>query len=99
MLMPAIAFLVGCGFFAVVGAVVLRLVRRQGLGLKALLFFVSGAMVASAGAGWLYRILVADEDGQLHSGIAVAALFGALLVAGVAGGLGAVLLLSKRRVA
>jgi hypothetical protein len=97
--MPAIAFLVGCGFFGVVGAVVLRVVQRRGRGLKALLFFVSGAMVASAGAGWLCRVLVAGEDGQLHSGIAVAALFGALLVAGVAGGLGAVLLLSKRRVA
>jgi hypothetical protein len=38
-------------------------------------------------------------DLQFHGGIAAAAFFGAVLDAGVARGLGAVLLLSKRRVA
>jgi hypothetical protein len=99
MLIPALGFVVGCGFFGVVGALLLRLFRRQRLGPKGLLFFVSGAMVASAGAAWLYRVVVADAQGQLHSGVAVIAFFGVLLVAGIAGGLGVVFLFSKRRVA
>ena len=32
MLMPALGFIVGCGFFGVVGALLLRLFRRQRLG-------------------------------------------------------------------
>jgi len=99
MLMPAIAFLVGSGFFGVLGAVLLRGFRRQRFGLKDLLSFVLGAMVASAGAAWLYRVVIADAQGQLHSGGAIIGFFGVLLVAGVAGGLGVVLLLTKRRAA
>jgi hypothetical protein len=63
LLMPAIGFIFGCGFFAVVGAILLSLRRRRNFSLKALLCFVPGAMVASAGAAWLYRLTVADFAG------------------------------------
>ena len=99
MLMPAIGFIFGCGFFAVVGAILLSLRRRRNFSLKALLCFAPGAMVASAGAAWLYRLTVADSQGQLLSGAAVIGFFGVLLVAGVIGGFAAVLLLTKRPVA
>jgi hypothetical protein len=98
MLLPALGFVVGCGFFGIVGLVVLGIWHRR-FGLMPLLCFVAGAMVSAAGAGWLYGHVVADAQGQLQSRASVIGLFGVLLVAGVGGGAGAVLLLTKRRVA
>jgi hypothetical protein len=67
MLMPALGFITGCLFFAVIGFASFGLRRRRPT-LKGLVTFVVGAMVTSAGVAFLYRVAVADSEGQLHSG-------------------------------
>jgi hypothetical protein len=99
MLLPAFGFIIGCVFFGVVGAIVLRLRKRERFRLMDLALFVAGALPTSLVAGWLYRVLVADSNGLLHSAAAVVAFFCVLFVSGAAGGLTAVWLFNRFRVA
>lgn len=96
MLLPSLGFLTAVAVFGLVGWALLSLRRRGEATPVNLALFVGGGISSALGAGWLYGVLVADQNHELKSRNAVLGLLPCLLVAGTAGGLCLVLVAVRR---
>jgi hypothetical protein len=88
-LIPAVGFVIACTIFAGVGALALSRIPRLHLSLVNVVVFVIGAVPTSAFSAVAYGWVFANKAGELNP-VAVLGLFAVLLVAGLLGGLLAV---------
>ena len=89
MIVPVVGFLVGCAIFACIGTGLLALTPHLCPTLANVALFVIGAVPICALTAVAYGRVFGDATGELHP-LAVLGLFGVLLVAGICGGLLAV---------
>ena len=89
MIVPLVGLFLACAIFACIGAALLALIPRLRPTLANVALFVIGAVPSGAVTAVAYGRVFGDAEGTLRPP-AVLGLFGALLVAGVCGGLLAV---------
>lgn len=94
MIIPLVGLFTACAIFAGLGVAVLSLVPRLRLTLANLGLFVIGSVPTAAAAAIAYGRVFGDVTGELNSG-AVLGLFGVMPVAGLCGGLLAVLVYGR----
>lgn len=86
MLLPFVAFVVGCVIFSIAGSVVLARLPQLRPTLLNRLVFVVGAFPGAAAFGYLHEIVFADSQHELHSVAAVLGFFTAMGVGAILGG-------------
>ena len=91
MLLPLIAFVMGCLVFIGIGLIVLsRGIPTLRLTSVNLLLFVVGAFLGTLALELLYERIVADAGNHLRSNVAVFGQIPVMLIGAVGGGAGAV---------